>query len=119
MINPKPYSDYDDYLTMNDNVVTITTSDSSGTVTLPYSNDTITLDSDSTFTLNDLDIAYSYTTPNTVTVGKHTLTEDTVGKLLALLDLIENAEDSDIHTLLNMQSALNKIGGSNGKDLSI
>lgn len=110
----------DYYLDLSD---TITISDSDYDLTLSASSktDTVTIDA-----INDNNtFTYRYSMDDTIvldppqgklTVGKHTITEDKLGKLLALLDIIEGANESELHTLLNMQSALNKIGGNNGQD---
>ena len=109
----------DYYLDLSD---TITISDGDYDLTLSSSKtDTVTIDA-----INDNNtFTYRYGMDDTIvlgppqgklTVGKHTITEDKLGKLLALLDIIEGANESELHTLLNMQSALNKIGGDNGQD---
>tara|TARA_Y100001972_G_C7583193_1_gene292484 strand:+ start:373 stop:693 length:321 start_codon:yes stop_codon:yes gene_type:complete len=98
-------------------------------ITLTDSNFHTSVDGTSTITINenyknglsyaftvDSETAMSNKPPRKITIGKYKLTEEKLGKLLALLDVIENATESDIHNLLNMQSALNTIGGDNGSD---
>lgn len=47
-----------------------------------------------------------------IKLGKHEITEDTVEKLQALLDMIDSLEDdNDLKALFNTQLAFNKIRG--------
>ena len=47
--------------------------------------------------------------PATIQLGSATLDEDTVHKLLALLEVIEGADNSELNTLLSTVIALRKI----------
>ena len=50
-----------------------------------------------------------YKQPASIQLGSATLDEDTVHKLLALLEVIEGADDSELNTLLSTVIALRKI----------
>jgi len=51
----------------------------------------------------------NYKQPASIQLGSATLDEDTVHKLLALLEVIEGADDSELNRLLSTVIALRKI----------
>lgn len=56
---------------------------------------------------NIIDDNLTVTIDNSLTVGKYKLTEDTVEKLIGILDIFE--DNKDLKDLLNTQIALNRI----------
>ena len=65
----------------------------------------------STYTVksNPSDVFVTATTPAVIKLGNAELSEDTLHKLLALLDIIEGADNSELNTLLSTVIALRKI----------
>lgn len=86
--------------------------------------DTITTNSNTSWTVSDSDyfslddnITITTSEPsknrNYIKLGNTTLTEEKVEKLEALLDVIENAEGSEIKAMFDTTLALNKLKGTN------
>lgn len=67
------------------------------------------------FSLDDsITITTAPTIPaGTITLGDHTITEEKLEKLDALLDVIENAEGSELKAMFDTALALNKLKGIN------
>lgn len=66
------------------------------------------------FTLDDsVTITSPTTLAGTITLGDHTITEEKLEKLDALLDVIENAEGSELKAMFDTAFALNKLKGIN------
>ena len=86
--------------------------------------DTITTNSNTSWSVSDSDyfslddnITITTSEPsknrNYIKLGNTTLTEEKVEKLEALLDVIENAEGSEIKAMFDTTLALNKLKGTN------
>lgn len=90
---------------------TVYSSDTTSTTTANWSvcdSDYFTLDN------NNITITTGSTTPaGTIALGNHTITEEKLAKLDALLDVIESAEGSEIKAMFDTALALNKLKGKN------
>lgn len=86
--------------------------------------DTITTNSNTSWTVSDSDyfslddnITITTSEPsknrNYIKLGNDVLTEDKIQKLDALLDVIENAEGSELKAMFDTALALNKLKGTN------
>lgn len=84
---------------------TITVSDTSWSVS---DSDYFSLDDNITITTSEPSKNRNY-----IKLGNTTLTEEKVEKLEALLDVIENAEGSEIKAMFDTTLALNKLKGTN------
>ena len=63
---------------------------------------------------NNITITTGHTTPaGTIALGNHTITEEKLAKLDALLDVVESAEGSEIKAMFDTALALNKLKGKN------
>lgn len=99
---------------------TIYSSDTVYSVDYPTKSDTTTTsnwsvcDSDYFSLDNNITITTGSTTPaGTIALGNHTITEEKLAKLDALLDVIESAEGSEIKAMFDTALALNKLKGKN------
>ena len=62
---------------------------------------------------NNITITTGNTTPaGTIALGNHTITEEKLAKLDALLDVVESAEGSEIKAMFDTALALNKLKGT-------
>ena len=86
---------------------TITVSDTSWSVS---DSDYFSLDLDDNITITTSEPSKN---KNYIKLGNTTLTEEKVEKLEALLDVIENAEGSEIKAMFDTTLALNKLKGTN------
>lgn len=86
---------------------TITVSDTSWSVS---DSDYFSLDLDDNITITTSEPSKNR---NYIKLGNTTLTEEKVEKLEALLDVIENAEGSEIKAMFDTTLALNKLKGTN------
>ena len=86
---------------------TITVSDTSWSVS---DSDYFSLDLDDNITITTSEPCKNR---NYIKLGNTTLTEEKVEKLEALLDVIENAEGSEIKAMFDTTLALNKLKGTN------
>jgi hypothetical protein len=98
------------YSLSDDQDFTITLTDTSDSIVLGdyYSRtiaDDITVNTSTTF--GALSISDCIDTQSSIQIGKHTITEEKLSKLDALLDIFES--DEDLKQLLNTQIALNKL----------
>lgn len=84
---------------------TITVSDTSWSVS---DSDYFSLDDNITITTSEPSKNRNY-----IKLGNDVLTEDKIQKLDALLDVIENAEGSEIKAMFDTTLALNKLKGTN------
>ena len=72
-------------------------------------NDSITLTNSATLTgMNNVFTNVPFE-PDTITIGKTTLSEEKFQRLDALLDIIDGMEDSDLGAMLQTQILLNKV----------
>ena len=79
--------------------------------TITVGDDTFSILGEDTFTIGGLDNWLSgYSAAPAIQIGKYEITEDTVEKLHALLDVIESLEhDNDLKALFNTQLSFNRI----------
>ena len=99
----------------DNDTVTITLGDSiyssDNTFTIP-DNDFFTFQADDSVTPTGDWVWTDLLDPPTIRIGNHVITEETVEKLQALLDVIDSLEDdNDLKSLFNTQLSLNKIRG--------
>lgn len=101
----------------------MTQTTSTGTITVTSPNtltsgnhfttiDTLTLGKHNSYTVNTSGAVYTDTIDNvdpSIRIGKHKLNEEQLGKLLALLDLIEGCDSAELSDMFKTQIAMNRI----------
>jgi hypothetical protein len=88
---------------------TVYSSDTTSTTTSNWS----VCDSDYFSLDNNITITTGTTPAGTIALGNHTITEEKLAKLDALLDVVESAEGSEIKAMFDTALALNKLKGKN------